>query len=390
MLISQFRTPLLIGIVVLAGGGAWLAHQRALASAAKPAARDIVLPVVAVARRDIRELLSVSGEFRPYQEVELDAKLRGYVAKLDADVGDSVKSGAELARLEVPEAQADLAHAEASLAVARQQADRANAQYLEAKSIDDRLHGVKQERPELIAQQDLDEAQAKADAGLAALTAARSAISEAEANLRRERDLAAYIRITAPFTGVVTRRYVDEGALVGAAGGSGNAMFHLSDIDRLRLVINVPESSVPEVIVGRKARIAIAALGATIEAPVARVSHQLAMDTRTMHVEIDVANADHRIAAGMYAEVSLPLQERSQALAIPLRSLHAREGDQARVYVLGADGRAAVREVRVGLNGADEVEISDGLGPGELVAVDVVPDTTGGVHYAARRIDPAG
>lgn len=389
MATKQYRIPLVIAFAVLAGGGWLLVRPRALASIEKPAVHEESLPVVAVKRGDVLQSIKVSGEFRPYEEVELDAKVRGYVAKLSVDVGDIVKQGDQLARLEIPEQRAELARAEASVAVARQQADRANAQYLQAKAIDDRLQGVKKERPELIAQQDLDEAHAKADAALAALTGARAAIIEAEANLTRQHDIEAYARIVAPFAGVVTRRYVDEGALVGAPG-NGNAMFHLSEIDRLRLVINVPESAVPDIEVGRATKISIGALGTSIEAPVSRVSHQLAMDTRTMHVEIDVPNIDRRIAAGMYAEVSLPLKQHSQVLSVPLRSLRNRDGDKARVFVLGSEGRAEAREVRLGLASASDVEIVEGLKEGELVAVDLVPNSDGGVHYTARRLDQPG
>lgn len=353
----------------------------------KASVREETLPVVAASRRDINEVVAISGEFRPYQEVELDAKVRGYVQKLSVDVGDVVKKGAVLATLEIPELRADLARAEASVAVARQQAVKARAQNDDAKALYDRLLGVMKERPALIAQQDLDAARAKANAEAAAQVAAEAAIVEAEANRTRERDIGDYARIVAPFDGVVTRRYIDEGALVGATTGVGQPVFHISEIDRMRLVINVPEASVPDVAVGAKAQVTIGALGKRVELQLSRVSHQLSMDTRTMHAEFDYDNPTGEVAAGMYAEVALPLKQRNAVTAVPLRALRDRNGDAGHVYVLDAKGNVAQRNVKLGLIGTTDVEIVSGVTDGELVVVDVLPRIEPDVHYVARRLD---
>lgn len=363
------------------------AHAKLAKEDEKASVREEILPVVAVSRRDISEVVAISGEFRPYQEVELDAKVRGYVQKLSADVGDVVRKGAVLATLEIPELRADLAHAEASVAVARQQAARARAQNDDVKALYDRLQGVMKERPALIAQQDLDAARAKANAAAAAQVAAEAAIVEAEANRTRERDIGDYARIVAPFDGVVTRRYVDEGALVGATTGAGSPVFHLSEIDRMRLVINVPEASVPDVAVGRQAQVTIGALGKRVELPLSRLSHQLSMDTRTMHAELDYDNPTGEVAAGMYAEVALPLKQRTAVTAVPLRALRDRSGDVGRVYVLDAKGKVAKRDVKLGLIGTRDAEIVSGVTDGELVVIDVLPRIEPDVHYVARRLD---
>ncbi|HZR35041.1 MAG TPA: efflux RND transporter periplasmic adaptor subunit [Nevskia sp.] len=352
------------------------------------AAPEEILPVATARLRDIRQVIEVPGEFRPYQEVDVDAKVRGYVRQLNVDVGDAVKKGELLAALEIPEIDDDLRSAAAAVDVAEQQAQRARAQHEDDEAIYQRLLGVMRERPELIAQQDIDQAKAKAAASLAAQTAAESAIKQALAEQTRVRDTQAYARICAPFDGVITSRLVDEGALVGAAGsGAGNALFHLSDIDRLRLVMQLPESSVPDVAVGRRAHVAVASLDAAFDLPVSRLSHQLAEATRTMHVEIDFDNRQRRVAPGMYATVDLPLKERNQVLAVPLSALreHAAGSDAGKVYVLEPDGQVQARQVTVGLAGPNHVEIKTGLKAGEMVVVDVTPRLETGIRYVAKK-----
>jgi RND family efflux transporter MFP subunit len=355
------------------------------ARASAPPGETEALPVVKVAARDIRQSIEVPGEFRPYQETDVAAKVRGYVLGLKVDVGDVVKKSQPLATLEIPELVDDLRSAAAAVAVARQQAARARAQLDDDAAIYQRLLGVSHERPELIAQQELDQARAKADGSLAALTAARSAIEQAEANQRRVQHTDAYSRIEAPFDGVITARMVDEGALVGAAA-SGNALFHLAQVDKLRLVLKVPESSVPDVAVGRTAHIEVPALGQAFDLPVSRFSHQLVEATRTMHVEVDFANADGRVSPGMYAQVDLPLKQRVQVLAVPLSALHERSADGAKVYVLDSSGRVAEHAVTTGLSGVRHVEIKTGLKAGELVVVDVTPRLDASVRYVAKRL----
>jgi RND family efflux transporter MFP subunit len=347
------------------------------------------LPVAVVARRDIRQVIEVPGEFRPYQEVDVDAKVRGYIRKLYDDIGDQVKQGAVLATLEIPELDDDLRSAAAAVAVARQQAERARAQYDDDAAIYQRLQNVMKERPALIAQQDLDQAKAKADGSRAALTAAEAEIRQSLANQTRVRDTEAYARIYAPFDGVITARLLDEGALVGASSGPGNAIFHISQISRLRLVMQVPESTVPDVAAGKTAHIAVPALQDSFDLPVSRVSHQLAEATRTMHVEIDFDNAQGRVAPGMYAQVQLPLKVHEQVLAVPLSALrdHAPDSSTGRVYVLGSDGRVQARQVTVGLAGPNHVEIQTGLEAGEQVVVDVTPRLDMGVRYVAKQQD---
>jgi RND family efflux transporter MFP subunit len=376
------------GLVVALASLAFLARANLLKSAPEETLTTEPLPVVTAMPRDIRQVIKVSGEFRPYQEADLDAKVRGYVQKLYNDVGDVVKKGTVLGVLEVPELKDELLSADAAVAVAEQQTEKARAQYEDDKVISDRLQGVAKERPELIAQQELDQAKARSDASLAAFTAAQASVKQALANRTQVRDTDAYSKIYAPYDGVITRRYVDEGALVGAAsGGTGNAVFHISEVKRLRLVVMVPESSVPDIVVGRKAQVSTAALDQKVDLPVSRISHQLDETTRTMHVELDFDNRSGKVAPGMYAEVSLPLKERDHVLTVPLTALRTRQDNRATVYVLLNNGHVAPRQVEVGLEGSENIEITSGIEAGELVVVDVTPQTDTAVKYVPKRLD---
>ena len=377
-----------LAVLVLCGAGFLLKSPPALAAVDGAAARES-LPVAEVGRRDIRQQIEVPGEFRPYQEVDVDAKVRGYVSKLHVDIGDTVKKGQVLAELEIPELADDLRSADAAVNVARQQAERARAQHDDDQAIYQRLLGVMHERPDLIAQQDIDQARSKADGSLAAQTAAEASIKQATAEQTRVRDTEAYSKIYAPFDGVITARLRDEGSLVGAASGTGgNAIFHISEMNRLRLVLEVPESTVPDVAAGNIARVTVSALQSSFDLPVSRISHQLAESTRTMHVEIDFDNSKDLVAPGMYAQVELPLKIRSQVLAIPLSALHdhASDSDTGKVYVLDQDGQVQTHQVSVGLAGPNHVEIKTGLDAGELVVVDVTPRLEKGVRYAAKLV----
>lgn len=385
---SRHTAATLGGVAALLACLGFLAKATLLHPEAPQAAEAKPLPVVAAAPKTIREVIELSGEFRPYQEADLDAKVRGYVQKLNNDVGDAVKEGAVLGILDVPELKDQLLGADAAVAVARQQAEKARAQYGDDKAVYDRLAAVSKARPELIAQQDLDQAKARADASLAAMTAAQAGVQQSAAERTRVRDTGAYTRIYAPFDGVITRRYVDEGALVGAPNGpAANAVFHISELARLRLVVMAPESAVPDIAVGTKAEVSVAALDQTFSVAVSRASGQLTQDTRTMHVEFDFDNHAGKVAPGMYAQVALPLRQRDNVLAVPIGALRTRTAGGATVYVLKDSGQAEARQVKLGLVGPDDVEIVSGLKPGELVAVDVTPQVGESVKYVAKRLD---
>lgn len=381
------NNPFRAGLIVLVIAGAVIYAGKSSSRAESAVVPGVLtkLPVAEARLRDVSTDLQVPGMFKPYQEADLDAKVRGYVRKMLVDVGAIVKRGQVLAILEVPELNDELNHANASIAVARNQSEKVRSEYEVDKAIYDRLANVMKANPELVAQQEVDQAKARSDGAYAAMIAAQAAIEEAQANLKRIHDMIGYATITAPFSGAITSRFVDEGALVGGDGASSR-LFHLSQIDKLRLIMQVPETAVPDLKEGKPATVEVTDLNRSYDLKIARISHQLADQTRTMEVECDLDNGDDAVAAGMYAKVTFPLKAHQGVLTVPVQALHGQtETGQATVYVLQADSTVVARQVQLGLGGTDYTEVTAGLKSGELVSVGVVPRLGGEVKYTGLK-----
>jgi RND family efflux transporter MFP subunit len=359
--------------------------RRARASQTEPAAAVQPVAVVLVQRKPISNSLVLSGEFVPFQEVDVHAKVAGYIRKIYVDVGDHVKTGQTVAVLEVPELNAQLQGAEAAVrrakdAIARAKGDLGRAESLHAATHLDykRLLQASEARPGLIAEQELDDAQAKDKEGEAQISASQAALSEAQnqldvsvADRARLSALENYTRIVAPFNGVITRRYVDTGSLV-QAGTSSNTqalpVVSVAQNDLFRLTVPVPESAVPDIRMGSTVRVHVSALDRDFEGKVSRFADAVSQDTRTMHTEIDVPNKKGQLIAGMYADVTLELQHKNSVLAIPIQAV-TRNGDQASVMVVNPEDRIEERQVKLGLEGTNDVEVVSGLSPDEKVIV---------------------
>lgn len=359
----------LLGLATVSGIAAARIHGEVGAPPpAPPAAAPQSVLVAPVERRDLVKRFDIAAEFAPFHEVALHAKVTGYVQQLAVDIGDRVKAGEVLATLDVPELGEDLRKARAAAERSRQEAARAEAAYEDAHLSFTRIAAVMKQHENLVAQQDVDAARARDATTHAAYVAAQSAIAEAEANVTRIRDLLAYSRITAPFDGVVTERYADPGALLGAGtSAAAGALVRVSQMDPLRLVLPLPEAVVPRVHVGDTVEVHIEALNRMLAAHIARVSDRIDTDTRTMHVEVDVPNADLSLTPGMYATVSLTLDARTRALSIPVESVGNRKRGEGEVLVVGPDHRLAEREVKLGLETPRRIEVLAGLGEHDYV-----------------------
>ena len=341
--------------------------------------------VVLAQRKPISSSLTLNGEFRPFQEVDVHAKIAGYIRRIYVDVGDHIKAGQRLAILEVPELSAQLLGADAAVrrakdAIRRAKGDLDRAQSLHAATHLDysRLKEASSARPGLIAEQELDDAQAKDKEGEAEIAADEAALSEAQNQLdealAEQKQLGAmsdYTRIVAPFNGVVTRRYVDTGALVQAGTNSNTQALPLvsvAETDLFRLTLPVPESAVPMIRLGCIVSVRVPSLNRTFEGKVSRYADAVNQETRTMHTEVDVDNKNGSIVSGMYAEVSLTLSHKDSVLAVPIQAV-TRNGSQASVLVVDSQGRIEEREVQLGLEGSNNVEVVSGLSPNEQVVV---------------------
>lgn len=372
-------------LVIVAGLVAFARFAGGPTSETNDAASHAPRAAVALVKRGpVTNTLAVAGEFIPYQEVEIHAKVAGYIKRINVDIGDRVKTGQILAVLEIPELQAQLQGAEASVRHSQEEITRAendvarvDADHAALHAAAMRLQQAAQARPGLVAEQELEDVQAKDRASEAQLAAAKAALSAARQQLDVSKAtrtqvsaLSDYSRITAPFDGVVTWRFADTGALVQAGTSNENSqpVVKLAEVDVLRLRIPVPESLAGMVREGASAEVAVQATGEHFSGKVTRFTDALDRSTRTMQVEIDVPNRDYRLAPGMYANVVLQVQNHPSALTIPVQAVR-RESGKPTVLLLDSQDRIVEREIRTGIEDPASVEVLAGLQEGDRVVV---------------------
>lgn len=339
--------------------------------------------VVEVTRQNLASTLSIAGQFEPYQVVDLHAKVSGYIRWIKVDIGDLVHQGEVLADLEVPElqdqvqgAQADVKHTEAEIGRAQSEIVSAQATYSALHLDYTRLAQAAKQRPGLIAQQELDdadakdkEAQAQVGVAKAALDAVRQQLGVSQANSHRYTTLADYEQIVSPFAGVVTMRYADVGSLI-QAGQTSNTqtmpVVQVSESDLLRLRMPVPESDVPYIKLGGQVSITVTATGRTFTGKIVRFTRALDPQTRTMLTEVDVPNPNLVLSPGMYANTTIQLQQKNDVLTLPAQAV-VQNGDQAYVLMVNSNNLVERRMVTLGIQTANQLEILTGLHAGERV-----------------------
>jgi len=348
-------------------------------------AGDVTAAVAVADRRAIANALTISGEFRPFQDVDVHAKVAGYIKVIYVDVGDHVKEGQTLAILEVPELAAQLAGADAGARRAAEEIGRAKGDLQRAQSTHaamhsaySRLNDAAKTRAGLVAQQELDDSQAKdleaeaqVSSAKAALSAAQQELEVAQANQKQVSALSDYTRITAPFAGVITNRYADTGALV-AAGTSTSSqaipVVRIAQISVLRLVLAIPESLAGQIHLKDPVKVRVQALNEDIEGKVSRFADSLDMQTRTMETEIDCQNRDGRLLPGMYTDTQLLLSEKKNTLTIPLEAV-VRNGEDATVLAVNSQDLLEERHVKLGVEDNSRVEVLSGLTDGDRVVI---------------------
>src|SRR5271166_4126272 len=328
-----------------------------------PAEQPRAAAVVAVARGNLASSLTVAGQFQPYQQVDLHAKVSGYIRWIKVDIGDRVRQGEVLALLEVPElqnqvegAQAEVRHSQSDITRAQSEVVSAESTYSAVHAECMRLEEASKERPGLIAEQELDDARAKDKQAAAQVGVAKASLNSMQQQLgisrasrSRLETMSGYEQIVAPFTGVVTKRYADTGTLI-QAGQDNNTntlpVVQVAESDLLRLRMPVPESDVPYIQVGGDVQVKVNATGHTFTGKIIRFSRALDTNTRTMLTEVDVPNHDLSLNPGMYAETTIQLQQKNDALILPAQAVvqnNVQNGDpsnggQSYVLVVDATG----------------------------------------------------
>ncbi len=349
-------------------------------AASIPAAR-----VAQAQRGDISHVLTVAGQFQPYQVVDVHPKVSGYMKKINVDIGDIVHQGETLAVLEVPELRAQLEQSGFQLKQSQEEIARAAQEIKRAEALNYALHAASVRlqqaaatRPGLVAEQELDDAKAKdldsqaqIDAAKAAMAAAEQHAESARAENERVQALENYTNVTAPIAGVVIWRYADTGALIQGGTESNQSalpIVRLSQSGRLRLRFPVPEADVKYVHDGDTLDVRVDAIDRSFTGKVVRFTRNVNFETRTMETEVDVDNRDLSIAPGMYANAALRLDQVENAVTIPVEAL-VLNGQQETVYAVDNSNHIHIRKVDVGITGSKLAEIRSGLQPGDRVIV---------------------
>ncbi len=341
--------------------------------------------VTKVTRMSLQRTLTLSSELVPFQEIDVYAKESGYVKNLYVDYGTRVKEGQLMAVLEIPELEAQLKQDQGDInnwtnqiGRAQNEVKRYQAMYTAVHLEYQRLNGVFQTQPGLVAQQEVDDAQGKdlsvaaqVDAAESNLDAAKGQLAGAQAKLAHDQALYSYSRITAPFAGIVTQRYANLGALMQAGTGSSTQampLVRLSEDDKFRLAIPVPESYVRFIKIGDPVDVRVPSLDRHFPGKVARFSVDVREDTRTMHTEVDVLNPERVLVPGVYAEAALALEQRGSVLAVPVQALDRSEG-QTSVLIVDPGDTIQKRSLTLGLQTSNYVEVVSGLAEGDQVVV---------------------
>jgi RND family efflux transporter MFP subunit len=317
----------------------------------------VSVETVAVVSRTLDTTISLPAQLLPYESVDVYPKVTGFIDSIRVDRGSRVTKGESLVQLSAPELVAQRAQAEAALRAAESQLASARAKF--ASDQGTYLHLASAAKtPGVVADNDLMVANQTAIADKGSVSAAEHNIAAAREVLRSVAQTESYLNIDAPFDGVVTTRNLHPGALVGPASGQPGAMpiVQIVDTDRLRLVVPVPEAQVGTMKEGLKVAFSVSAYpGQSFHAPIARISHNVDLNSRTMPVELDVQNRDGRLSPGSFATVMWPLQRTYPTLFAPVSAVTS---DQQHSFVIRVrDGKAEWVTVQTGQIVNAEIEI---------------------------------
>lgn len=340
--------------------------------------------VVAVESQKLNTTLSLPAQTSPYEAVAIFPKVTGFIEKISVDRGSHVKSGELIVQLSAPELLAQRSQAEASLQTAHSHLAAAQAKLISDKGTYEHLASAAK-TPGVVAGNDLQVAEQATAADRAQVEAAQHNVLAAQDALRSVTQLESYLQIRAPFDGVVTERNLHPGALVGPSSGQAGAkpIVRIEDIGRLRLVVPVPEQYVSGIREGESVAFAIPAYpGQVFHAPIARMSHEIDQNTRTMAVELDVRNT--QITPGTFANVQWPVQRGYPTLFVPATAITT---NLQRTFVIRIrDQKTEWVDVKTGTTAGGKTEVFGDLKDGEQVVAPASDELAPGTHVEVRTV----
>jgi RND family efflux transporter MFP subunit len=330
------------------------------------AAGPVAVDVARVVEQPLDVQLSLPGELVAFESVALHPRVAGFVKSVAVDRGSVVQRGDLLVTLDAPEIVAQRAEAQSKLQAAGAQLAAARAKADADQATFERLKAASA-TPGVVAGHDVVVAEKSAEASRNQVVAAEQQVEAARQAAQAVQELEGYLRVTAPFAGIVTERNVHPGALVGPGSGDTTPMLRVVDQRRLRLVAPIPEAYTASLTRGLSVAFTVSAFpGATFTGTVARIARAIDVTTRTMAVELDVDNADGRLAPGTFCQIRWPLRRTAPSLFVPTASV-ASTTDRTFVVRI-RDGKTEWVNVTTGLTAGTLVEVFGDLRPGDEVA----------------------
>jgi membrane fusion protein, multidrug efflux system len=323
--------------------------------------------VVPVASQKLATVFTLPAQLVPFETVDIYPRVTGFMDMIRVDRGSRVHKGELIIRLSAPELVAQRAQAESALRGAESQLTTAQAKLASNKGTYQHLAAAAQ-TPGVVAENDVMVASQTVSADQGLVQSAEHNAAAARDALRSVAQLESYLNIYAPFDGVVTTRNLHPGALVGPASGPSGTMpiVQIVDTTHLRLVVPVPEAYVGEMRVGQQVAFTVPAHpGETFHAPIARISHDVELNTRTMPVELDVHSTDGRLSPGSFSSVQWLVKRAAPTMFVPVSAV---TNDQQRTFVERVrNGKAEWVDVVTGLGVSGNIEVFGDLKPGDEV-----------------------
>jgi membrane fusion protein (multidrug efflux system) len=376
---------ILLAVATACGGGS--SPPGSAATAVAQTAEPPTIDVARVVEQPLDVHLSLPGELIAYQAVAIHPRVNGFVKTIPVDRGSRVRAGDVLATLDAPELIAHRAEAESKLQAAEAQLAEVRARADGDQGTFERLQAASA-TPGVVAGNDVAMAGKAAAAGQSRVVSAQQGVEAARQALAAVRDMEAYLRVTAPFAGVVTERNVHPGALVGpSTGGAAAPLLRLVDDRRLRLVVPVPEAYTSQMTAGTAVPFTVAAYpGQTFAGTVARIAQSVDVSTRTMAVELDVPNADGRLAPGTFCQARWPIRRAAPSRFVPSTSVASTTDRTFVIRVRG--GKTEWVDVRTGLTAGPLIEVFGSLSAGDDVARRGTDELRPGTDVHTRQVKP--
>lgn len=314
------------------------------------------MPSVAVAlpgTKPLNATLDLPGRLEAYSRAPIYARVSGYLKNWDVDIGAQVKAGQLLAEIEAPDLDQQLLQARADLTNAQAAAKLSGATLARRKTL---------LASNFVSQQEIDERSAD-------LASKEAQVNSMQANVARLVALASYKNVTAPFDGIVTERNTDVGALINGGTGSGAAMFVISDVKKLRLYVNVPQSYLPSIKMGAKATVSVPEYaGRSFPATIEASAQSVDISSGTTRMQLSIENKNNELRPGAFANVSLSLASDKQPLSIPASALIFNSSG-LRVATVGPDDKVLFKTVTIARDLGRDIEIATGLAADDRVIV---------------------